>query len=214
MDDELTDAELDALLARSAPVLPAPAARTAVQLAHETSAPRGWRAWWRHRSVRIGAAVGAALALAGAGTITAYEMSIPPFVGVPPGVIRVRPGIPVEYTDSLGRRMECLAFLEFENIDDEQYKQLAAISESPTWVGWGDRKLQELSLTDAPPDQQSSAIGLEARREMQRQAAAVIPGLVIKANPDGPVHQDSTDGPAVSGFVFWCEQRDGDNGQP
>lgn len=212
--DDLTDAELDALLARSAPVPPAPAARTAAELARKISAPRGLRAWWRHRSIRIGAAVGAALVLAGAGTITAYEMSIPPFVGVPPDVIRVRPGVSVEYTDSLGRRWECLAFLEFENIDDNQYKQLAAISESPTWVGWGDRTLQELGLTDAPPDQQSSAIGLEARREMQRQAAAVIPGLVIKANPDGPVRHASTDGPAVSGFVFWCPQPDSDHGRP
>lgn len=205
MDNDLSDAELDALLARSAPVPPGPAARTAVQLARETSAPRGWRAWWRHRSVRIGAAVSAALVLAGAGTMTAYEMSIPPFVGLPPGVIRVRPAIVVEYTDSLGHRVECLAYMELANITDDQYRQLAAISESPMWVGWGDRTLQDLELTDAPPSVQNEMIFHAVVEEMERQASTVIPGLVIGRNSDGPV---------FNGATMRCEEPDGPDGQP
>jgi hypothetical protein len=205
MRTELTDAELDALLARAAPVLPPPAARTAVQLARETAAQRGWRAWWRHRSVRIGAAVGAALVLAGAGTITAYEMSIPPFVGLPPGVVRVRPAIPVKYTDSLGNRVECQAYMELANITDDQYQQLAAISESPMWVGWGDRTLQDLGLTDAPPNVQNEMIFHAVVEEMERQASTVIPDLVIARNSDGPV---------FNGATMRCEEPDGTDGQP
>jgi len=146
-----------------------------------------------------------ALVLSGAGTMAAYELSIPPFQTTPPGVVRIQPGIPVEYTNSLGHHVECLAFMEFENIDDDQYKQLAAIRESPTWVGWGDRTLQELGLTDAPPDQQFQAISNAASEEMQRQATAVIADLVIFSTADRPV---------LSGFAMSCTGPGGIDGRP
>jgi hypothetical protein len=214
MDNELTDGELDALLARSAPVLPAPAARTAAQLARETSVARGPRGWWRQRSVRIGAAVGAALLLAGAGTMAAYELSIPPFQTTPAGVTRIQPGIPVEYTNSLGRRVECLVFMEFININDDQYARLAAIRESPTWVGWGDRTLRQLGLTDAPPDQQNREIFTAASEEMKRQAKAVIADLAMAQDPDGPLYRDSVDRPVFSGSAMSCTKPGGIDGQP
>lgn len=205
MDDDRPDAALDALLARSAPVVPPAARRSATRLARETTRPRGLARWWRHRLVRIGTAVGVVMALGGAGTMAAYELSIPPFQTTPPGVIRIQPGIPVNYTNSLGRQVECLAFMEFKNIDNDQYTRLAAIRESPVWVGWGDRTLQELGVTDATPQQQFSEISSAASEEMLRQARTVIPDLVAGRDADGPV---------FSGTAMSCTGPGGSDGRP
>lgn len=205
MAHDLTEAELDGLLARSAPVLPADAARSATQLARETAASHRPRAWWRQRAFRVGALVGAAMVLAGAGTMAAYELSIPPFQTTPPGVVRIQPGIPVDYTNSLGRRVECLAFMEFMNIDKDQQRQLAMIRESPIWAGWGNRTLRDLGLTDAPTQQQFEAISTAAAEEMQRQASVVIPDLVVGRPADGPVY---------SGSAMSCANPGGIDGQP
>lgn len=154
--------------------------------------------------------MGVVLVLTGAGTMATYELSIPPFQTTPAGVVRVRPGIPVEYTDSLGRHVECLAFLEFMNIDDNQYQRLAAIRDSAIWVGWGDRTLRELGLTDASPEQQFIAVSEATRKEAVRQAAAVIPGLGIMseilADPDRPVDAGPVEGPVYTGHAMSCSE--------
>lgn len=199
------DPELDALLVRSAPTPTATATATAIELAREISTTQGLGGWWRRRSFRIAVTACGALVLAGAGTTAAYELSIPPFQAVPPGVVRIQPGIPVEYTDSLGRRVECLAFMEFQNVDGEQQARLATIAESPVWAGWGDRTLQDLALTDAPAAEQLMALGRAVDDEMRRQAGAVVPEMLFMSDSSRPT---------FSGSAMSCPESGGIDGQP
>ncbi|MGZ6772170.1 MAG: hypothetical protein ACXVGA_06530 [Mycobacteriaceae bacterium] len=94
----------------------------------------------RHRSWRIGilAPVGLGLvALTGAGTYAAYQLSVPPFVATDPGVERVAKPVPIEFVTDSGMRVSCGWWAEFKNVTPLQRDQLNAMGTNREWRGYG-----------------------------------------------------------------------------
>lgn len=171
MDDDT----LDDLLARIAPA-PSPAAvSTALQLARQTAAEQCRPSRWQHRRpVVIAAFAAGALLASGAGTLTAYQLGIPPFQGTDPGSERIATPIPVEYTNSLGKQVRCQAFTEWEDLTADQRATLDTLGEDPFWVGYGDRVLASPELQSASVLDQQQAVFDQVDEDLPRRAAAAL----------------------------------------
>lgn len=183
----MNDEELDTLLQRSAPRPTEYAVRIARVMATETTEAGRSR---RPRRRMVLAAVGGVAVLAtGAGTITAYDLSIPPFVAKDADTVRIRPGIPVNYMNSLGRRVECLAFMDFKHLSPSQQTELSKIPSDPTWAGYGDRVLSRLDLPDASPEAQNEAISDTVADDLWQSAHQAVPELVHMRDSDGPIFE-------------------------
>jgi len=120
----------------------------------------------------LGLGAGAVL-LAGAGTLTAYQLSLPPFQTTDPGSERAAPVV-LDYTNSLGKRVRCQAFSEWENLTDAQRTVLASLPDDPFWVGYGDRVLAEGGLKDAPVLDQEQAVFAHADQDIRQRAEAAL----------------------------------------
>lgn len=92
--------------------------------------------FWRRRVLVLGAV--AALATTGAGTLAAYQLSIPPFQTVDAGTERM-PGVPVHLTTVQGTSAACEVFLELGKPTEDQRAALAGIIASTHWTGAGQR---------------------------------------------------------------------------
>ncbi|MET0820976.1 MAG: hypothetical protein ABWY58_08415 [Aeromicrobium sp.] len=201
MDDDA----LDVLLSRAAPTPSTRATETAARMTRERVRSAARPVWRRRRLVvLVGTACGTAV-LAAAGSFSAYQLSIPPFQGTDPGTVRIDPGIPVNYSNSLGRRVECLAFMEFANITSVQQKALKRVATSPAWSGYGDRVLRDLDIPDATPEAQNEAIADIAARDLWRRAHEAVPSLV---------HMKESTGPVFHAFAMSCAKEGGVDGRP
>ncbi|MBA2695101.1 MAG: hypothetical protein H0U62_04480 [Actinobacteria bacterium] len=190
----LDEAEFDELLRQGAPVPTKAASETAILLAQEMvgqDAGVAGRRRPRRSWVTAAAAVGT-LALAGAGTVTAYQLSLPPFQGLEQGVQRVETGIPVTYTNSLGREVDCLAFIEYRNLDEEQEQAIERIRADARWDGYGQRVLEALGMPNATPEAQNEAVGEVVHEDLWEAAHATVPEMVYVQNSDGPVYNGSS----------------------
>lgn len=139
MMQPISDDDLDRLLDAAAPrVGPEPfaaaeeLARLSRQAADEEVAARRPR-----RRRRVLAAVAIAAVLSGAGTVTAYELSIPPFQSLDPGLFRLRPAIVIDYPIGGGALRRCEAFPEFINLTDAQETTARRWAEDRDWTGYG-----------------------------------------------------------------------------
>lgn len=201
----MNDDELDELLRTMAPTPSARAQSTAVLVAREIRQPtRGVAALSgpkTRRRVVVAAAAAAALALAGAGTLAAYQLSIPPFQTLEKGVARSHSGIPFVYTNSLGRRVECLAFIEYENLDQQQRAAIEKLSKSRRWDGYGQRVLAKIAMPKASPEEQNAAIVDVIHQDLWQAAHEVVPSMVYMRVSDGPVYHGSSTSCAGPGGV-------------
>lgn len=171
MDDDT----LDDLLARTAPAPSPEAVNSALQLARRTAAEqRRPPRWQRRRPVVIAAFAASALLVSGAGTLTAYQLGIPPFQGTDPGSERIATPIPVEYTNSLGKQVRCQAFTEWEDLTAEQRATLNALGEDPFWIGYGDRILISQEMQSTPVLDQQQAVFDQVAEDLPRRAAAAL----------------------------------------
>lgn len=168
------DDTLDDLLERSAPVPSVEAVCTALQLARRTAAEQRQPQRRHRRWPVIAAFTAGALLLSGAGTLTAYQLSVPPFQTTDPGSERIATPIPVEYTNSLGKQVRCQAFTEWEDLTSEQRATLNALGEDPFWVLYGDRVLTSQGLQDGPVLDQERAVFDRVFEDLPRRAAAVL----------------------------------------
>lgn len=200
MDDE----ELDGSLARANPQVSEAARSTASLVARELAGGR-FRGEIRRHPVVFAAAVGAILALMGAGTLSAYQLGIPPFQTTDPGSVRIHPGVPVDYTNSLGHRIKCQAFMEFENITPAQEQHLEAIAEAPDWSDFGDRALARLAIPHASPAEQNEALFDAVTQDLWKQAHEAIPDLVMMSDSPGPTYH---------GTAMSCTEPGGVDGTP
>lgn len=208
----MDDLDLDELLRRSAPTPSTAASDTAVLLARQT---RGVHAGAtplsrvgparRPRRWLVAAVAAGALALTGAGTLSAYQLGVPPFQTLEDGVGRTATGIPVTYTNSLDRTVGCLAFIEYRNLDATQRADLERVARSAQWSGYGQRVLDALALPDASPETQNNAIREVLQQDLWQAAHSAIPSMV---------HMQSSDGPVFNGFSFSCANPGGVDGQP
>ena len=170
----MNDDTLDDLLERSAPAPSPEAVCTALQLARRTAAEqRRPHRQHRRRPVIVAFAAGALL-LSGAGTLTAYQLSVPPFQGTDRGSERIATPIPVEYTNSLGKQVRCQAFTEWEDLTAEQRATLNALGEDPFWIGYGDRILISQEMQSTPVLDQQQAVFDQVAEDLPRRAAAAL----------------------------------------
>src|SRR5690625_70274 len=204
----MNDVDLDDLLRKSAPEPSASAAELAVQLAQElrgadvlTPALKVRRR--RRRNRVVAGAVGTLLMTAGA-TVAAYQLSVPPFQTLPDGVQRAHAGIPVTYTNSLGRQVECLAFIEYRNMDENQRAAIEAVAEDPRWEGYGDRVLATLNIPDASPIAQNDAISDVVHEDLRAAAREAVPEIVFPQDIDLTSY-DAGD-PFFNGSAFSCPE--------
>lgn len=154
--------------------------------------------------VVLGAAA-AVIALTGAGSLAAYQLSIPPFQTLEDGVSRSSTGIPITYTNSLGRRVECLAFIEYKNLTFDQQDAIEVASQADGWNGYGQRTLDSLAIPDASPEQQNEAVSEELHDDLWDAARAAVPGIAYMRDSAGPV---------FAGDSMSCANAGGVDGRP
>lgn len=148
-----------------------------------------WRRWLR-RGVLVPVGVGA-LALTGAGTYAAHQLSVPPYVATEPGVERVGDAIQVDYTTDAGTVLDCNLYLEFRDVSPDQRAHLEAMSEDPRWRGLGQRVYDALprknrAVQDGPEPLWADRVD----KQVYEQALREVPGLVFR----GPAGSASLEG--------------------
>jgi len=197
----MDDLRLDDLLRQAAPAPPVGAAATAVllarQLRDEQAGAVALRGRRHPRRITV-AAVVAALSLSGAGTLTAYQLGVPPFQSLESGVMRAMTGVPVDYTSSTGQDVECLAFIEYRNLDAHQRDRIESAAGDDRWNGYGQRVLDGLAIPTASPEDQQLAIGRVVGEDLWLAARAAVPGLVH-------AQTGRTDGPLFTGSSMSCD---------
>lgn len=201
--DPLTvnDLQLDRLLRQSAPVPSPEAVETSLLFSRQVrgvaAGAEPLRARRRPNWVAAGAIAGA-LSLTGAGTLTAYQLSIPPFQTLEPGLERAMTGIPVNYRSSAGQDVECLAFIEFRNLNAVQREQIEQVASDDRWDGYGQRVLDALVMSDASPEDQQLAIGEVVGEDLYLAAKSAVPPIVH-------AETGATEGPIFSGSSLSCD---------
>lgn len=205
----MTDPDLDDLLRQSAASPSEEARATSVELAREIRDEVSGAFPLRRRRRSVGrtaiAAAAAVVALTGAGTLAAYQLSIPPFQTLDDGVERARTGIPVDYVDSAGRAVECLAFIEYRNLSTDQRAAVETASRDSGWQGYGQRVLDDLDIPVASPEEQYDALSEVVHDDLWRAAREAVPGLVYMSDSDGPV---------FAGTSMSCTDLGGVDGRP
>ena len=186
MNDEDLDVLLDGARQRASEPATALSRLVAVEAA-QTHGPRA-RSW--HRRLRVGvlapAGIGV-LALTGAGTLAAYQLSVPPFVSTEPGVERVTDPIPVDYTTDAGTVLDCGLWLEFRNVSDAQRANLDAMATDPMWQGFGQRVYDALPEQNrAVQDGPESLWSERVNEQVYAEALRANPGLTLRGPADGP----------------------------
>lgn len=196
----MSDGELDDLLHCSVSGPSQAASATAVHLVREVRDEVAGAVPIRRRRrsglrVVVGV-VAAVVVLSGAGTTAAYQLSIPPFSTLEDGVERAQTGVPVTYTNSLGRQVDCLAFIEYRNLTDEQRAAIEAASKGDRWDGrYGQRVLDGLHIPDADVYKQNTAVSDAVGKDLWAAAKAAVPDMTFMKGVDGPV---------FNGYSFSC----------
>ncbi len=198
----MDDHQLDALLLAARPDASADAETTSQCLAQEVRTGRGVRSGavgrrWRS-AVVIPVGV-AALALTGAGTVTAYQLSIPPFVGLDPGVERTTEGVPVNFRTDDGTEISCQAFVEFRDVTDQQRQQINDMVRSTDWTGYGQRTYDALPPARRSMDTAPGPIGGRVMPDLYQRALDAAPGTSLRSH-DGD--------PTVTGGTIRCTYGD------
>jgi hypothetical protein len=142
------------------------------------------------------------VALTGAGTYAAYQLSIPPYVETGPGVDRVEDPIPVDYTTDAGTVLDCNLYLEFRDVSAAQRARLNAMSKDAVWRGFGQRVYDALpeenrAVQDGPEPLWSERVDERVTAEALREN----PGLTFR----GPAGS-----PSLEGSTTRCEYPDAD----
>lgn len=121
----------------------------------------------------------AALALTAAGTVAAYQLSIPPFQTTEPGIQRTTRSVPVDYQLASGRFASCDAFVETRDASTTQLDQIEAMIASTDWTGYGQRTYAALpesaqAVTTAP-----GPVGDVVLGDLKKRARAAAPGAEV-----------------------------------
>lgn len=143
-----------------------------------------------------------ALALTGAGTLAAYQLSIPPYVATEPGVERVSDPVPVNYRTDAGTRIDCLAYLEFRDVTPLQRRQINAIS-TDDWSGYGQRIYDALPASHrAGQDGPDELLADHVDGDLYTRALMEAPGVEFRTS-DGS--------PSIEGVTIRCTYPDGNH---
>ena len=172
----MNDAELDELLSASIAPLPVLASHEAASLAMASMPLRLRRGRMPRPRWLVPVIVAGSLALTGAASITAYQLSVWPWVAIPTGHVRTIP-IPVDFTTDDGHVESCRAYVELRNAGDGDLTALNDSIGDHDWTGFG----QQLYDTGAPvmedPDGESR-VGDELLPALIAFTKAAIPGVL------------------------------------
>lgn len=126
--------------------------------------------------------------LTGAGTVAAYQLNVPPFQSLEDGVRRAQYGIPVTYTNSLDRQVECLAFIEYRNLDENQRAAIENIAQDARWENYGQRTLAALDIPNASPEDQNEAIAAILSEDLRSAAHGAVPEMAATMDRDAAAY--------------------------
>ena len=200
----MTDDELDLLLADAKREASAEAAAFSRLVAAETveqaSAKPARRRRWLRKGILVPVGIGV-VALSGAGTFGAYQLSIPPFVGLEAGVERVLDPIALTYTTDAGTVLDCKMYLEFTDVTEAQREALNSLSTDPLWRDFGQTVYEGLpaksrAIQSGPEEVWSARV----EQRVFDEAMASAPGLQLRAD-------DGT--PSIHGWTISCEYPQG-----
>jgi hypothetical protein len=188
----MTEHELDQLLAEAKKQATAPAAAisrlVAAEVVEQATAKPASRRRWLRKGILIPVGIGA-VALSGAGTYGAYQLSIPPFVETEPGVERVVDPIALTYTTDAGTVLDCKLYLEFTDVTEAQREALNSLSTNSLWRDFGQKVYEGLpaksrAIQDGPEPVWSERVservydeGIESAPGLQFQAAEGTPSI-------------------------------------
>lgn len=192
------DRELDELLARQVQPTGAGVQAAVSELVTMTRAEVvSTRQPLRRRRLVVGGVVLGAVVLTGGGTLTAFQLNLPPFQTLEPGIQRVQQPIAVDYVIVTGKSVQCEAFLEFKNLDERQMDDARAYVASRDWSGFGQQTYNTAKRTagSSTPDAIDEAFQVVMENKMEAVAERAVPGAVHKMN---------TGGPEISGWSMYC----------
>lgn len=198
MTHHLTDDHLDRLLAATAAPLRPEAQAAARELATVTRSAADASRRPRRLSHRVAAIAAGAVLLSGAGTVTAYELSIPPFQGLDEGTARIRPPIIAEYAGVDGQRHRCQVFPEFINLTPAQDEAARGWARRQDWTGYGDGLAAGFTAVthQAEEEQLFDAVSHDLR---DRFAAQMVPGVSFD-----PAEAEDSGRAALAGYAGIC----------
>jgi len=131
--------------------------------------------WHRRRSVRVGFVLAAAIALTAGASVTAAELSIPPFQTIDAGTERTTTAIPLNYVQTDGKPVRCLAFMEFKNLDAEHDTRVEAFIKTHEWSGFG-QTIYDRAVARAKGSTEVDEF-MDIDDPLYAEARAVFPGL-------------------------------------
>jgi len=176
----MDDKELEELLGRAT----TPLARSVstevsnlVDATREQTRPRkAVRRTWSRSLVWGGVAAGAILLTAGA-SVVAAQMGIPPFQGIEDGLQRTTAAIPVDYVESDGHEVRCLAFMEFRNLDAAADSEVEHFIKASDWTGFGQGLFDSAHAKATQSNTATYQLGTLVDAALYEKATEVLPGL-------------------------------------
>lgn len=147
--------------------------------------------------------VGGVLALTAAGSITAYQLGVPPFQSVDAGTQRTSAGIPVDYLNYRHRSVHCLAFVEFADVSAAQRRQINAFAADTDWSGYGQRLVDTVPAADRTTLAQDVHALKALGPDLTRRTMVAVPGLKDTTTPGVP---------RVTGTSWSCTGKGGQDG--
>ena len=176
----MDDKELDELLGRVTTSL---ASSVSIEVSNlvdatreQTRPRRAGRRTWSQSLVWGGVAAGAILLTAGA-SVVAAQMSIPPFQGIEDGLQRTTTAIPVDYVESDGHEVRCLAFMEFRNLDAAADSEVEHFIKVTDWAGFGQGLFDSAKANATQSRTATYQLGTLVDAALYENAAKVLPGL-------------------------------------
>lgn len=173
----MNDEELDQLLLQARPAASPAAQEEARRVAHTMTSPTPARPVRGRRRLALPVGVAAAALVAGAGTLTAYQLGVPPFQTLEPGLARSH-AVPVEWRTDAGTLVSCDAFLEFSDRDPEQRARINTMITDGDWDGYGQRLYDALPAADKDVQTGPGPVGQVVSRDLQRRALEASAGPV------------------------------------
>jgi hypothetical protein len=176
----MDDKELDELLGRARTPWASSVSTEASKLVDATrehTRPRkAARRTWSRSLVWGGVAVGALILTAGA-SVVAAQLGIPPFQSIEDGSQRTTTAIPVDYIESDGHEVRCLAFMEFRNLDTAADSETEHFIKASDWAGFGQGLFDSAQAKATQSNTATSRLGALVDAALYEKAANVLSGL-------------------------------------
>jgi hypothetical protein len=186
-EDTMKDHELDELLCLGAAPPPVAAVAAATELADRTRAgadelrvdarPDKRRRWWRRRLVLAAGLMAGVVVLSAGTSLTAHQLSIPPFQTVPDGVQRASVPIPLDYQRADGGSIRCQVFMEFQNLGRTQLRRIDDAVAGQDWSPERQRRLLGRPADAGVPRSEAELFTDKLSTHLHGFAAGVVPDL-------------------------------------